>query len=61
MNVLKSMEIQSRHSEMSVISQVSAVEGCPSSGVPLYIVLLEQEHMNYTIADGTVEYFCSYV
>ena len=32
------MEIQSRHSELSVISQVSAVEGCPLiiSGVPLY-------------------------
>ena len=32
---LKSTVIQSRHSEMSVISQVSAVEGCPLSGVPL--------------------------
>ena len=30
------MEIQSRHSEMSVITQVSAVEGYPLSGVPLY-------------------------
>ena len=27
MNVLKSMEIQSRHSELSIILQVSAVEG----------------------------------
>ena len=36
MNVLKSMEIQSRHSEMSVISQVSAVEGCLLSRGPLY-------------------------
>ena len=36
-NVLKSMEIQSGHSELSVISQVSAVEGCPLSGVPLYL------------------------
>ena len=36
MNVLKSMEIQSGHSEMSIISQVSAVEGCPLSRVPLY-------------------------
>ena len=25
------------HSEMSVISQVSAVEGCPLSGVPPYM------------------------
>ena len=36
LNVLKSMEIQSGHSELSVISQVSAAEGCPLSGVPLY-------------------------
>ena len=34
--VLKSMEMQSGHSEMSVILQVSAIEGCPLSGVPLY-------------------------
>ena len=30
------MEIRSRDSELSVISQVSTVEGCPLSGVPLY-------------------------
>ena len=30
------MEIQSVHSELSIISQVSAVEGCLLSGVPLY-------------------------
>ena len=36
MNVLKSMEIRSGHSEIFIISQVSAVEGCPLSGVPLY-------------------------
>ena len=30
------MEIWSGHSETSVISQVSAVEGCPLNGVPLY-------------------------
>ena len=36
LNVLKSMEIRSGHSEMSVITQVSAVEGRPLSGVPLY-------------------------
>ena len=35
-NVLKSMAKRSGHSEMSVISWVSAVEGCPLSGVPLY-------------------------
>ena len=36
--MLKSMEIRSGYSELSVISQVSAVEGCPLSGVPLYCV-----------------------
>ena len=36
LNVLKSMEIWSGRSEMSVISQVSTVEGCPLSRVPLY-------------------------
>ena len=38
LNILKSdsMEIQSGHLELSVISQVPAVEGCPLSGVPLY-------------------------
>ena len=35
LNILKSMEIQSGHSELSVISQVSAIEGCLLSGVPL--------------------------
>ena len=34
-NVLKSMEICSRHSKLSVNLQVSAIEGCPLSGVPL--------------------------
>ena len=38
--IVKSMEIQSGHSELSVISQVSAVEGCPLSGVPLYMILI---------------------
>ena len=37
---MKSMGIQSGHSELSVISQVSAVEGCLLSGVPLYCILL---------------------
>ena len=31
------MEIRSGHSELSVILQVYAVEGCPLSRVPLYI------------------------
>ena len=35
-NVLKSMKIRSGLSKLSVISQVTAVEGCPLSGVPLY-------------------------
>ena len=34
------MEIQFGYSELSVISQVSAVEGCPLSGVPLYYNIL---------------------
>ena len=35
-NVLKCMEKRLGHSEVSVILWVSAVEGCPLSGVPLY-------------------------
>ena len=31
------MERQSGLSELSVISWVSAIEGCPLSGVPLYV------------------------
>ena len=38
MYILKSMEIHSELSKLSVISQVSTVEGCPLSGVPLYTV-----------------------
>ena len=34
--MLKSMEGQSGLSELSVISWVSAIQGCPFSGVPLY-------------------------
>ena len=34
--ILKSMEIQSGHSELSVISQVSAFEGSSLCRVPLY-------------------------
>ena len=37
LNVLKSMEKQSRHSGLSVIS--STVEGCLLSWVPLYFIL----------------------
>ena len=33
--LLKSMEIRSRHSEMSVILQVSTIEGCLLGRVPL--------------------------
>ena len=36
LNVLKSMEKRSRHSELSVTSQVSTVEGCLLNWVPLY-------------------------
>ena len=35
-SAVEAMEIQSGYSELSIISQVSAVEGCPLSGVPLY-------------------------
>ena len=38
------MEIQSGHSELSVISQVSAVEGCLLSGVPLYMHYMPDSH-----------------
>ena len=34
------MEIQSGHSELFIISQVSAVEGCSLSGVPLYTCIV---------------------
>ena len=42
---MKSMEIQSGHSELSVISQVSVVEGFPLSGVPLYMYI--RKHRGY--------------
>ena len=34
------MEKQSGPKSLSVISQVSAVEGCPLSGVPLYMQVI---------------------
>ena len=37
-DVLKSMEKRSGLSELSVISWVSAIEGCPLSGAPLYFL-----------------------
>ena len=37
------MEIQSGHSELSVISQVSAIEVCPLGGVPLYLITTESK------------------
>ena len=36
LNVWKSVEKQSGPESLSIISQVSAVEGCPLSGVLLY-------------------------
>ena len=39
------MEGQSGLSELSVISWVSAVEGCPLSGVPLYFSFWEDVFM----------------
>ena len=38
------MEGQSGLSELSIISWVSAVEGCPLSGVPLYFGLIKFPH-----------------
>ena len=37
--MLKSMEIRSGLFEPSVLLRVSAVEGCPLSGVPLYMLI----------------------
>ena len=37
----RSMEKQSGPEGLSVISWVSAVEGCPLSGVPLYILIMQ--------------------
>ena len=46
--LFKPMEIQSGQSQVSVLSRVSTVEGCPLSGVPLY--------MNIYTYDNTVPY-----
>ena len=45
------MEMQSGLSELSAISWVSAIEGCPLSEVPLYVViaLFFFAHMNLNI------------
>ena len=37
-NALKTIEIHSGHSELSVITQVSGVEGCLLGGVPLCLI-----------------------
>ena len=47
--LLESMEIQSRHSELSAILQVSAVEGCWLSGVPLSMPLGVTEVLSCTV------------
>ena len=39
------MEIQSRQSQVSVLSRVSAVEGCPLRGVPPYILYVCRQGM----------------
>lgn len=39
-NVLKSMEIRSRHSKLSIISQVSTIEGCLLSGIALLYIIV---------------------
>ena len=50
------MEIQSGHSELSVISQVSAVEGCPLSGVQLYRDTIIQAIQDFMINLKTRDY-----
>ena len=57
LNILKSMEIQSGHLELSVISQVSAVEGCPLCGVQLHKI---SEWGQHTIAtNSSLSLMCS--
>ena len=46
-NVFKSVEGQLGLSELSVISLVSAVEGCPLSGVPLYLCITLEVFVYY--------------
>ena len=54
LNVLKSMETRSRHSEMSIIMQVSVIEGCLLSGVPLYSLYYTCNKYCYLIGHSEV-------
>ena len=67
MNVLKSMGIQSRHLEMSVILQVSAVEVCPLSSIPLYFEVAKSWYIvqghtfsNHVVSTPTCNSTCTY-
>ena len=49
------MEGQSGLSELSVISWVSAVEGCPLSGVPLYMyIITDSQHVDFRVPGPTL-------
>jgi len=43
------MEGQQGISELSVISWVSAVEGCPLSGVPLYVIIVRRYNRHWYV------------
>ena len=51
------MEKQSEHKSLSVISQVSAVEGCPLSGVSLYIDVTMLHRRLYTLLYYTIDIY----
>ena len=52
------MEIQSGHSELSIISQLSTVEGCPLSRIPLYVIeLVLINSWRYKVLDFVCLYF----
>ena len=48
-NVLKSMEIRSGQSQVTVISWVSDVDECPFSRVPLYKACIMSERDTYRV------------
>ena len=51
-DVLKSMEKRSGLSELSVISWVSAVEGCPLSGFTVVLILPSPAELRFLWAPG---------
>ena len=48
------MEWQSGLSELSIISWVSAIQGCPLSGVPLYTISIKTTLQFYWLRSGVV-------